>query len=149
MAINSTAAGNVVRNYISASQLPKGSGEVGRFKTDITAALLGIEPREGAYEVTDRKTGKLIKRPNSWTAYFDDGSMFAWPTYVDEATHTVKPWSRFDSRIDLATCIEQHTILHVWKDDRQFCHLEVAATQRLSVENAVPTMGDGEIAWEF
>jgi hypothetical protein len=148
MAINSNAAGNV-RNYISAAQLPKGSGEVGRFKTDITGVLLGIEPRGGSYEVTDRKTGELIRRPNSWTAYFSDGSMFAWPTYVDEATRTVKPWSRFDSRIDLAACIENHTVLHLWKDDRQFCHLEIAATQQLSVENAVPTMADGDIAWEF
>lgn len=140
---------NSARHFIPMNQLPKGSGEVGRYKTDVTGVLLGIEPRDGAYDVIDRRTGKPIKRPNSWTAYFEDGSMFAWPTYVDEATHTVKPWSRFSSSIDLQACIENKTVLHVWKDDRQFCHLEIAQVQRLTAENAVPTMGDGEIAWEF
>lgn len=105
-----------------------GSGEVGRYKDEVTGILVGIEPRPGTYQVKDRRTGQIIERPNSWTAYFEDGSMWSWPTYVDETTHQVMPWSRFDPSINLAACVQQRKVIHVWKDDRQFSHLEVVET---------------------
>jgi len=104
-----------------------GSGEVGRYKTDVTGILVGIEPRTGTYQVKDRRTGQMIERPNSWTAYFEDGSMWSWPTYVNE-NGQVMPWSRFDPSIDLNACVQQRKVIHVWKDDRQFSHLEVVET---------------------
>lgn len=105
-----------------------GSGEVGRYKDDVTGILVGIEPRGGSYQVKDRRTGQLIERPNSWTAHFQDGSMWSWPTYVDEATGQVRPWSRFDPSINLAACVANQTVIHVWKDDKQFSHLEIVDT---------------------
>jgi len=117
-----------------------GSGEVGRYKDEVTGVLVGIEPRGGFYQVTDRKTGQLIQRPNSWTAHFQDGSMWSWPTYLDEADGQVKPWSRFDPSINLAECVAQQRVIHVWKDDRNFSHLEVVETKVSMNPNPLPVM---------
>ena len=127
MAINSNINGTT-RQFINLNGLV-GSGEVGRYKDEVTGVLVGIEPRGGSYQVKDRKTGQIITRPNSWTAVFEDGSMWSWPTYVDETTHQVMPWSRFDPAIDLAACVRERRVIHVWKDDRSFSHLEVVETQ--------------------
>lgn len=109
-----------------------GTGEVGRYKEEIVGILLGIEPREGTYQVTDRRTGEVITRPNSWTAYFEDGSMWSWPTYVDQETGQVKPWSRFDPSIKLASVVKQRQVIHVWKDNKGFAHLELAHEQEVA-----------------
>ena len=133
-------------NFIDLNQLA-GSGEVGRYKDDVTGILVGIEPRDGVYQVKDRKSGQVITRPNSWTAHFEDGSMWSWPTYVDPNTNTVQPWSRFDPSINLAACVQQRIAIHVWKDDKNFSHLEIAAEQQHSNLNPLPIMGAG-IPWE-
>lgn len=125
MAINSNINGTT-RQFINLNGFV-GSGEVGRYKDEVTGVLVGIEPRPGTYQVKDRKTGQLIERPNSWTAYFEDGSMWSWPTYVNEQGQ-VMPWSRFDPSINLAACVQQRKVIHVWKDDCQFSHLEVVET---------------------
>jgi hypothetical protein len=123
-----------------------GTGEVGRYRDDVTGILVGIEPRGGSYTVRDRRTGEMITRPNSWTAVFEDGSMWSWPTYIDEKTNQVMPWSRFDPSINLALCVKQRKVIHVWKDDKSFSHLEVVETT--SNINPLPvTNGDG-IPWE-
>lgn len=132
-------------NFIDLNQLA-GSGEVGRYKDDVTGILLGIEPRGGSYQVKDRRTGAIITRPNSWTAVFEDGSMWSWPTYVDPNTNQVMPWSRFDSSINLAECVAQRITIHVWKDDKNFSHLEVVEQQSQNI-NPLPIMGAG-IPWE-
>lgn len=111
---------------IKFARLPKGTGEASLYKKDVTGVLVGIEPRGGTYQVADRSTGEIITRPNSWTAHFADGSRFSWPTYVDEDGN-VQPWSRFDESIDLQQCCEQGIAIHLWKDDRGFTHLELAA----------------------
>lgn len=139
MAISISSNGTT-RNFINLSGF-RGSGEVGRYKDDVTGILVGIEPRPGTYQVKDRRTGQLIERPNSWTAVFEDGSMWSWPTYVDPTTHQVLPWSRFDASIDLAACVAQRKVIHVWKDDRQFSHLEVVETQVAMNPNPLPIMG--------
>ena len=119
-----------VNNQVSFIDLNSlaGTGEVGRYKDDVTGILVGIEPRGGFYQVKDRRTGQLIERPNSWTAHFADGSMWSWPTYVDETTGQVRPWSRFDPSINLAECVAHQRVIHVWKDDKQFSHLEIVDT---------------------
>lgn len=114
-----------------------GSGEVGRYKDEVTGILLGIEPRPGTYTVKDRRTGQMIERPNSWTAYFEDGSMWSWPTYVNE-NGQVMPWSRFDPSINLAACVQQRKTIHVWKDDKSFSHLEVV--EETTNLNPLPVM---------
>ena len=129
--INNTTANNA-HNFIDLNGLV-GSGEVGRYKDDVTGILLGIEPRGGTYQVQDRKTGQVITRPNSWTAHFADGSMWSWPTYVDENTGEIRPWSRFDQSINLAACVQQRLTIHVWKDKNKFCHLEVVEQSNTSV----------------
>lgn len=139
MAISISNGSNTTRNYINLNGF-KGSGEVGRYKDEVTGILVGIEPRGGFYEVKDRRTGEIIQRPNSWTAVFEDGSMWSWPTYVDPTTHQVLPWSRFDSSIDLAACVAQRKVIHVWKDDRSFSHLEVIETQ-VTMNPTLPIMG--------
>lgn len=106
-----------------------GSGEIGRYLDDHTGVLVGIEPRDGFYTIKDRRTGQMIQRPNSWTAVFEDGNMVSWPTYIDETDGMVKPWSRFDSSINLAECVAQRRVIHLWRDDRQFFHLEVCEEQ--------------------
>lgn len=123
-----------------------GSGEVGRYKDEVIGVLVGIEPRGGFYPVTDRRTGEVIQRPNSWTAHFEDGSMWSWPTYVDETTHQVMPWSRFDPSINLALCVKQRKVIHVWKDDRKFSHLELVDTQVNM--NPLPVMAAATAPWE-
>lgn len=143
MAISISNGSNTTRNYINLNGF-KGSGEVGRYKDEVTGILVGIEPRGGFYEVKDRRTGEIIQRPNSWTAVFEDGSMWSWPTYVDPTTHQVLPWSRFDSSIDLAACVAQRKVIHVWKDDRSFSHLEVIETQVTMNPNPLPIMGAGQ-----
>lgn len=114
-----------------------GSGEVGRYKEEIVGILLGIEPREGTYQVVDRRTGQTITRPNSWTAHFADGSMWSWPTYTDPDTGEVKPWSRFDQSIKLASVVKNRQTIHVWKDSKGFAHLELAHEQQ--VVNPLPS----------
>lgn len=109
-------------------RFPKGTGESTLYKTDIVGQLVGLEPRDGVYTVTDRKTGQPITRPNSWTAHFADGSRFSWPTYVDEAGR-VQPWSRYDPSIDLDQCVSQGILIHLWKDEHGFTHLELAASE--------------------
>lgn len=125
-------------NFIDLNQL-QGSGEVGRYKDEVTGILVGIEPRPGTYEVKDRRTGEVITRPNSWTAHFADGSMWSWPTWVDPQGR-VQPWSRFDPSINLAACVAQQKVIHVWKDDRNFSHLEVVETQVQMNPNPMPIM---------
>ena len=126
---NSSSTRNYTRSFVPLDQLPQGTGNSGRYVTDVTGVLIGIEPRTGTYQVTDRATGQVITRPNSWTAHFADGSMFSWPTYVDPADGQVKMWSRFDRSINLAQVIQQGIAIHLWKDERSFTHLEIAATQ--------------------
>lgn len=146
MAININSNGTT-RNFINLAGFC-GSGEVGRYKDEVIGVLVGIEPRPGTYQVKDRRTGEMITRPNSWTAYFEDGSMWSWPTYVDETTHQVMPWSRFDPSIDLAACVQQRKVIHVWKDDRQFSHLEVVETQVSMNPNPLPVMAAAMAPWE-
>lgn len=126
-------------SFVPLDQLPTGTGESGRYVTDVTGVLLGIEPRDGVYQVTDRNTGQVITRPNSWTAHFADGSMFSWPTYVDDGG-VVRMWSRFDSSINLAQVIQQGIVIHLWKDKRNFTHLEVVEqqVQQLTPANRAP-----------
>lgn len=130
---------NRQRNFINLNGFA-GSGEVGRYKDEVIGVLVGIEPREGTYQVKDRRTGALIERPNSWTAVFEDGSMWSWPTYIDENTGQVMPWSRFDKSINLAACVANRTVIHVWKDDRQFSHLEIVDTTVQMNPNQLPVM---------
>lgn len=137
MAINSNINGTT-HQFINLNGFV-GSGEIGRYKDEVTGVLVGIEPRPGTYQVKDRKTGQLIERPNSWTAYFEDGSMWSWPTYVNEQGQ-VMPWSRFDPSINLAACVQQRRVIHVWKDDRQFSHLEVVETTAGVNPNPLPVM---------
>ena len=118
-----------------------GSGEVGRYLDDHTGVLLGIEPRGGSYQVKDRRTGQLITRPNSWTAHFADGMMVSWPTYLDEQTGQVMPWSRFDQSINLAEVVANHKVVHLWRDDRNFFHLELVKTEVQMNPNPLPIMG--------
>lgn len=118
-----------------------GSGEVGRYLDDHTGVLVGIEPRDGFYTIKDRKTGQMVQRPNSWTAHFADGNMVSWPTYVDQNTGRVMPWSRFDQSINLAEVVASHKVIHLWRDDRQFFHLEVVETEVAMNPNPLPIMG--------
>lgn len=134
---NGTQQFQSTRNFINLDGFI-GSGEVGRYKDEVIGVLVGIEPRGGTYQVKDRRTGQLIERPNSWTAFFEDGSMWSWPTYVDETTHRVMPWSRFDPSINLALCVQQRKVIHVWKDDKSFSHLEIVNTN----VNPLPIMDD-------
>jgi len=145
MAINVSSNGTTTRNFINLAGFC-GSGEVGRYKDEVIGVLVGIEPRGGTYQVKDRRTGEIIERPNSWTAYFEDGSMWSWPTYVDEADGLVKPWSRFNRSINLALCVQQRKVIHVWKDDRQFSHLELVDTQVNM--NPMPIMAAATAPWE-
>lgn len=124
---NSTTNGTTPRQFIDLSQL-NGAGESTMFVDDVEGILLGIEVRGGTYTVNDRKTGQPITRPNSWIAHWQTPTgekLMSWPTYVDQATGQVRPWSRFDKRINLAQCSQQRVTLHMWKDDRSFYHLEV------------------------
>ena len=116
-------------------KFPKGSGTSSLYKDDIVGVLLGIEPREGTYEVADRTTGEIITRPNSWTARFADGSRFSWPTYLDEDGN-VQLWSRFDESIDLSECAANGIAIHVWRDARKLVHLELAVQTEATGEDA-------------
>lgn len=134
------ANSNRVRSFINLDSFG-GTGEVGRYKDEVIGVLLGIEPRDGEYQVTDRRTGEVITRPNSWTAYFADGSMWSWPTYVDPDTGEVKPWSRFDQSIKLGQVVKNKQRIHVWKDNRGFAHLELVREQEVTTNplpNACP-----------
>lgn len=109
-----------------------GSGESTLFVDDVQGVLLGIEVRDGFYTVNDRRTGQPIQRPNSWVAHWmtEQGEkLMSWPTYQDPNTGEVKPWSRFDPRINLAACAAQKVTLHMWKDKRSFYHLEIVEEQ--------------------
>ena len=145
MAINGTINGNEHR-FINLNGF-KGSGEVSRYVNDVTGILLGIEPRDGSYTVKDRRTGQMVERPNSWTAYVQtpEGVMYwSWPTYVEQATGQVLPWSRFDASIDLGQCVAQKKVIHLSKDDRGFCHLELVETT--VTMNPTPTPIAGHMA---
>lgn len=140
---------NTGRQFIDLTNLT-GTGEVGRYLNEHTGVLVGIEPRGGSYQVKDRRTGEMITRPNSWTAHFADGNMVSWPTYVDQVTGQVKPWSRFDQSINLAACVQQGIAIHVWKDERQFFHLEIAQTQTLTPANAQPmAQAQPDVPWYY
>lgn len=115
---------NGTRQFIPVDQLPVGTGASGRFVTDVIGQLVGIEPRTGTYQVADRRTGQMVTRPNSYTAHFADGSMFSWPTYIDEQGQ-VQMWSRFEAGLSLGQIISQGITIHLWKDERSFTHLEV------------------------
>lgn len=115
------------QHFVPLDQLPVGTGTTGRYVTDVTGRIIGIEPRGGTYKVTDRQTGEVIERPNSYTAHFDNGQMFSWPTYLDESGN-VQMWSRFEAGLSLAEIITQGIEVHLWKDERSFTHLEVVQT---------------------
>lgn len=131
-------------NFVPTEYLPKGTGEVGRYLDDVEGILVGLEARPGSYLVKDKngqpvldpKTGKQLERPQSWTAHFADGSMWSWPTYLDDSG-VVQPWSRFDPSIDLGQCIAQRTVIHVWKDEKNFCHLELVETTSQGINPTV------------
>lgn len=123
-------------NFIPLEYLPHGTGEVGRYLPEVEGILVGLEARGGTYSVKDRKTGETITRPNSWTAHFADGSMWSWPTYLGE-DGKVYPWSRFDPSIDLVQCIQQQKVIHVWKDEDNFCHLELVETTSQGINPSV------------
>lgn len=121
----------------------KGSGaNTGRFSEDVTGVLVDLQMRDGSYTFTNPRTGEITERPNSWVAVFDDGSLFAWPTYVDPQTGNVMPWSRFDQSIDLAACAQNGVAIHVWKDERRFTHLELAVQQPAQVNASVMSMAN-------
>lgn len=138
MAINNgTTTYNRNHNFIDLTNFG-GSGEVGRYLDEHTGVLVGIEPRPGTYQVKDRRTGQMIERPNSWTAVFEDGNMVSWPTYLDEATGRVMPWSRFDASINLGQVVANRQVIHLWRDDRQFFHLELVDTEVQMNPNPLP-----------
>lgn len=117
------------RSFIPLEQLPQqGAGAAGMYVTDVTGVLLGIEARPGVFQFTDRRTGQQVQKPNSFTAVFEDGSMFSWPWIKDEQGNW-KLWDRFDQSINLMQCVQNRIAIHVWKDERGFCHLELAQTQ--------------------
>lgn len=128
-------------NFVDLSTL-EGTGVSTMFVTEVTGVLLGIEIRPGSYEVTDRRTGQLLTKPNSWTSHWlvteDDGSqheaLMSWPTYVDPKTNQVRAWSRYNKSIDLAAAAANGDVLHFWRDERNFYHLEKV------MEKAAPTM---------
>ena len=133
--------------FINLAQLA-GSGESTMFVDDVEGVLIGIQVREGSYTVNDRKTGQPIQRPNSWIGHWmtETGEkLMSWPTYLDETDGMVKPWSRFDQSINLAQCSAQQVRLHMWKDDRNFYHLEVAETFQQNL-NPMPVMGQ-QVPW--
>ena len=132
-------------SFIPLNQLPQGTGESGSYVTNVTGVLLGIEPRDGYYTITDRNTGQEITRPNSWTAHFADGSMFSWPTYLDDQGQ-VRMWSRFDPSINLAQVIQQGIVIHLWKDKRNFTHLEIAQQQTQMQQQPAPQQN--YVPWE-
>lgn len=114
------------RTFVPLDDLPTGAGSTD-FKKDVTGILLGIEPREGSYEFTDERTGKKVERPNSYIAHFADGSKFNWPTYLDKETGEVKLWNRFEVGLEVKELIQKQVTIHLWRDDRNFTHLEVVA----------------------
>lgn len=140
---NSTTINGTARQFIDLSTV-QAAGEATMFVDDVEGILLGIEVRGGTYTVNDRKTGQPIVRPNSWIAHWQTPTgekLMSWPTYVDQATGQVRPWSRFDKRINLAQCSQQRVTLHMWKDDRSFYHLEVVEAE-VNI-NPLPIMGAG------
>lgn len=138
------------KSYINLAALA-GSGESTLFVDDVEGILLGIEVRGGTYTVNDRRTGKPVQRPNSWIAHWATQTgekLMSWPTYVDPDTGEVKPWSRFDSSINLQVCSQQKVALHMWKDKRNFYHLEVVEEQVQGNLNPMPIMGADVAPWE-
>lgn len=113
------------RTFLPLDKLPVGTGESG-YQTNVTGQLIGIEPRTGTYKFTDPNTGEVIEKPNSYTAHFADGSMFSWPTYLDE-NGNVQMWSRFEVGLQLSQIIQQGITIHLWKDKRNFTHLEIVS----------------------
>ena len=120
----------------------RGTGaNTGRYLNDVTGVLVELRPRDGFYEFNGQA------RPNSWTAVFADGSLFSWPTYIDKATNTVMPWSRFDESIDLGYCAANNIAIHLWRDERKFTHLELADGQpQVQVNQSVATMANMTMA---
>lgn len=147
---------NASRSFIPLDQLPQqGAGAAGMYVTDVTGVLLGIEPRTGTYQVKDRRTGQLIERPNSYTAVFEDGSMFSWPL-IQNQDGTYRLWDRFDQSINLMACVQNRIAIHVWKDERGFNHLELAQqtqAQQMPVVNQVYAPGtqpqQGGMPWDM
>lgn len=127
MAINSKQQSQptTTRKFIPLDELPTGTGQSGRYVTNVTGILLGIEPRTGTYQIRDRRTGEVVTRPNSYTAVFASGELFSWPTYVDE-DGCVRMWSRFEVGLELRDIISQSIQIHLWKDKKGFTHLELA-----------------------
>lgn len=121
---------NTGNSFINLAAL-NGSGESTTFVDEVEGVLLGIETREGFYTVNDRRTGQPIQRPNSWIGHWMTSTgekLMSWPTYINEQGQ-VAPWSRFDPSINLAQCSANKVALHMWKDDRNFYHLEVVEEQ--------------------
>lgn len=112
------------RTFVPLDDLPTGAGRTD-FSKDVTGVLVGIEPRDGYYDFVDSRTGEKMTKPNSYIAHFADGSKFNWPTYLDEETGQVRLWNRFDAGLSLKELIQNQVTIHLWKDDRNFTHLEV------------------------
>lgn len=147
MAANSTST---TRQFVNLGALT-GSGESTMFVDDVVGVLTGIEVRGGTYEVVDRRTGQLIQRPNSWIGHWDTPQgpkLMSWPTYLDPADGQVKAWSRFDGSINLQVCAQQRITLHMWKDRRNFYHLEVVEEEVQGNLNPMPIVDAGVAPWE-
>ena len=130
-------------SFIPLNQLPQqGAGESGRYLDNVTGVMLGIEARPGVFEFTDRRTGQKVQKPNSYTAVFEDGSMFSWPWIRDEQGNW-KLWDRYDTSINLVQCVQNRIAIHVWRDERGFCHLELVQqqAQQMPVVNQVYAPG--------
>lgn len=139
-AANSMSQSNSNPMFVDLATL-QGSGETTNFPDSVTGILLGIEMRTGTYEVTDRKTGQKIERPNSWISHWQVGDrevLMSWPTYEQDGN--VLPWSRYDKSINLNACSQQGIVLHFWKDKRNFYHLEVVEEQRTQTIATMPIM---------
>lgn len=147
----------------------RGTGNTG-FADEVTGHLVRLEIRSGFYEVKDKdgkavidpRTGRPMIRPNSWTAVFDNGSLWSWPTrYVDPVAAVanpdaaeVEPWLGFDESIDI-----MHEEIHVYREPGRnggkFPRLERvkhtttvqhAAVQQLTAANAQPVAAPWEYA---
>lgn len=118
----------------------KGVGNAGRYAREVTAVLMELRPYVGPkpmYEF-ELEDGRKIKRPQTWTAVFDDGSMFDWTVYLNEETGELSPWNQFDPSIDLAYCKANNIPIHVWRDERKRMHLELAVSEETTVVQQAP-----------
>lgn len=120
----------------------QGTGETSRFVTDVTGVLIEIQMRGGTYEVVDRKTGEKIVRPNScvsvWRTLSGTIVYMSWPTYFGDDGQ-VHLWSRFNGkRIKLQQAVEDETVLHFYRDRRNFYHLELVEEEHVTGINPMP-----------